>query len=373
MGTRRGGLETVSSGLFDTRLSRYAGKSVLVTGHTGFKGSWLSLWLSELGARVTGYALEPQNCHSHFSELGLADRIAHRIGDVRNREALQEVMDEAQPEIVFHLAAQAFVRRSYIDPLETFTTNVSGGANLLDAVRHTDSVRSLVFITSDKCYENKEWEWGYRETDELGGRDPYSASKAAVELVFGSFHRSYFSNRANFGCATARAGNVIGGGDWSTDRLVPDSIRALEKCEPIIIRNPTSTRPWQFVLDPLAGYLELGLALLDAPKKFAGAWNFGPSSRGFMTVEDVVSELIARWGSGVIRKEVDPNAMHEANLLHLSIDKALSHLAWRPTYAAREAIAATVDWYKQRHNGAPVSDLSIQQVKIFEAVRSRSD
>jgi len=356
-----------------TAFRRYSGKRVLVTGHTGFKGSWLSLWLSELGANVTGFALDPDGERSLFDELGLADRIDHRIGDIRDLEKLSSAMREAQPEIVFHLAAQSLVRRSYADPLATITTNVTGGANLLEAIRGCDSVKALVFITSDKCYDNKEWVWGYRENDELGGKDPYSASKAAAEIVFRAYRESYFSRRAAFGCATTRAGNVIGGGDWSADRLIPDCIRALESNEAIIIRNPRSTRPWQFVLEPLSGYLDLALSLLDRPEGFSGAWNFGPPGHGFLTVEDVASQVVSAWGAGSIRKEIDPNAAHEATLLHLSIDKALARLRWRPTYGGVEAVKATTAWYRRRHEGAEVRELSLQQIKDFVAAGAAHD
>ncbi len=260
-------------------LSRYAGKRVFVTGHTGFKGSWLALWLTSLGAKVTGYALAPEGETPFFHELGLEKQIGHRIGDVRDLGALRTAIKDADPEIVFHLAAQALVRRSYADPVDTFTTNITGGLNLLEAVRQSPNVKALVFITSDKCYENKEWVWGYRESDELGGKDPYSASKAAAEIVFRAYRESYFAKRAGFGAATTRAGNVIGGGDWSADRLIPDCIRALRGNGPIVLRNPGATRPWQFVLEPLSGYLDLGLALLDDPARFSRRLEFRTHGR----------------------------------------------------------------------------------------------
>jgi CDP-glucose 4,6-dehydratase len=375
MGARRSAVEIVSGNRddFGSAYRRFSGKKVFVTGHTGFKGSWLTLWLTELSASVTGYALAPSDRNAHFVELGLTDRICNHAGDIRDLQSLRTAVHDAQPEIVFHLAAQSLVRKSYADPLETFSTNVMGGANLLEAVRDCESVKALVFITSDKCYENKEWVWGYRETDELGGKDPYSASKAATELVFGAYRASYFSARAEFGCATTRAGNVIGGGDRSADRLVPDCIRALEKGEPIVIRNPASTRPWQFVLEPLSGYLDLALALLDYPKAYSGAWNFGPSAEGFLTVEDVAAELVANWGSGSIRKASNAAVAHEAARLQLSIDKAARELHWRPTYSGREAIRATAEWYRRRHEGAPALALSVQQIKNYVAARHAHD
>lgn len=347
----------------------FAGKRVFVTGHTGFKGTWLTLWLTELGAKVTGYALAPEGPRAHFNELGLMERIVHHVGDVRDESRLAAAMKEAKPEIVIHMAAQALVRRSYADPVNTFTTNVTGGVNLLDAVRKTESVRSLVYITSDKCYENKEWVWGYRESDELGGKDPYSASKACAELVFRAFYSSYLGARSSLGSATTRAGNVIGGGDWSEDRLVPDCIRSLENKLPIVIRSPHSTRPWEFVLEPLTGYMDLALALLDKPAEFAGAWNFGPADSGFLTVEQVTRAIISNWGSGELKIEIDPNAVHEAGLLHLSIDKAVAKLGWHPTYTGEEAIAVTTQWYRKHHEGASAREISVRQIKEFVAAR----
>lgn len=358
---------------FGRRYRRLSGKRILVTGHTGFKGSWLALWLAELGARVTGYALAPSCDEAHFNELHLADRITHHVADIRDLDRLQAALRAAKPEIVFHLAAQSLVRRSYAEPVATFTTNVTGGVNLLEAVRHTESVKAVVFITSDKCYENKEWVWGYRESDELGGKDPYSASKAAAELAFKAYQASFFSNRPSFGCATTRAGNVIGGGDWSEDRLVPDCIRALQQNEPVLIRNPASTRPWQFVLEPLSGYLDLALALLDRPREFSEAWNFGPADQRFLPVEEVAAGVIKYWGTGSIKKQIDPNAPHEATLLHLSIDKAVSRLGWHPTYSGPEAIRATTEWYRLRRDGMPVHELSARQIKDYVAAGERDD
>jgi CDP-glucose 4,6-dehydratase len=347
----------------------YAGKRVFVTGHTGFKGAWLTLWLRQLGATVTGYSLAPRTPRSLFSDLGLANELENHIADIRDADHVRAALSAAEPEIVFHLAAQPLVRRSYADPLETFSTNVTGGAALLDAVRHCDSVRALVFITSDKCYENKEWAWGYRENDELGGKDPYSASKAAAELVFRAYSESYFRQRSTLGAATTRAGNVIGGGDWSEDRLVPDCIRALERDEPIVIRNPHSTRPWQFVLEPLSGYLKLALRLLENPERFGGAWNFGPLDHAFMTVEDVTKRIIEGWGSGSIRIQIDPLAAHEASLLHLSVDKAVSLLQWRPRFTCREAVELTTRWYRECREGRDARSICLAQIRDFAATR----
>lgn len=366
-------MEALSDELpFGRAFAGFAGKRVLITGHTGFKGSWLTLWLTSLGAKVTGFALAPEGERSHFDQLGLAKLIDHNVGDIRDLDALQLVMRQAEPDIVIHLAAQALVRRSYADPVNTFTTNMTGSANLLEAVKHCGSVRSLVFITSDKCYDNKEWAWGYRETDELGGKDPYSASKAAAELVFRAYYESYFSKRENFGCVTTRAGNVIGGGDWSADRLVPDCIRALEKGSPIVIRNPRSTRPWQFVLEPLSGYMQMALALLDQPARYSGGWNFGPGGDRFMTVGEVAQDVVSRWGAGELRIEIDPNANHEAGLLHLSIDKVVSGLGWRPVYSGAEAVKVTTEWYKRNFEGVSAVENSTRQIQEYVVARTRA-
>lgn len=329
----------------------YSGKKVFLTGHTGFKGSWLALWLRELGAEVTGYALPPKTDQDHFTLLGLADRVTHIEGDIRDADKLAAAMSDANPDIVFHLAAQALVRQSIANPLETFSTNVQGSASLLNAVRNCGSVKALVYITSDKCYLNKEWVWGYREGDELGGHDPYSASKAAAENVFYAFQKTYFESREGFAAATTRAGNVIGGGDWSEDRLLPDCIRALKAGEPIVIRSPAATRPWQYVLDPLRGYMMLAANLVENPEKFRGSWNFGPVDRHPLPVKKVTELVIDAWGKGELRVEADPNAGHEANLLQLSIDKARDHLDWYPVFSGTEAVTETADWYKRINNG----------------------
>ena len=259
-------------------LSSFSGKRVLITGHTGFKGSWLAFVLSEAGADVVGYALSPESGRSHFELLNLKDHIRHVVGDVRDQASLHAVVQSARPEFVFHLAAQALVKESYGDPVGTFSTNVMGSVNLLEAVRQSETVRSLIYVTSDKCYENMEWPWGYRENDRLGGHDPYSASKAAAELSFAAYAKSFFSSRPELGAATTRAGNVIGGGDWAKDRIVPDCIRAVEASRPVQLRSPNATRPWQHVLEPLSGYMLLAIRLRDDPARYAGSWNFGPSS-----------------------------------------------------------------------------------------------
>ena len=275
----------------------YSGKRVLVTGHTGFKGSWLTLWLTIMGAKVLGYALEPNTDPSLFNVLNLQKDIDHVIGDIRDFEKLREVITEFKPEIVFHLAAQPLVRLSYREPRLTYETNVMGTVNLLEAIRQTKSVRAVVNVTSDKCYENKEWVWGYREIDPMGGYDPYSSSKGCSELITAAYRNSYFKN-TEAAVASARAGNVIGGGDWAEDRLIPDIVRSLSQGKQIIIRNPKATRPWQHVLEPLSGYLLLGKLLYEKGQEFAEAWNFGPSDSSVMTVEEIVKKSIEIWGSG---------------------------------------------------------------------------
>jgi CDP-glucose 4,6-dehydratase len=338
---------------------------VLVTGDTGFKGSWLTLWLAEAGAEVYGYALPPEREADHFNALSLSNRIVHQNGDIRDRAGLGGFFERAQPEYVFHLAAQALVRRSYRDPKYTFDTNVGGSVNLLECVRETPSVKALVYITSDKCYRNKEWIWGYRENDELGGHDPYSASKAAAEHVFSAYADSFFRSRADFGYATVRAGNVIGGGDWSEDRIVPDCVRALRDGEAIVLRKPQSTRPWQHVLEPLGGYLTLAAALAQNPTRYSGAWNFGPEGEAARSVLDLTQAIVSRWGSGKIEVQAATDDPHEASLLHLNCDKAHQVLGWYPRWSFERTVAETVAWYRAVLSGQSVSKVSGDQIKTY--------
>ena len=346
------------------------GKRVLVTGHTGFKGSWLCVALNELGAEVTGYALPPDGDDSHFQLLGLADSVNHIVGDIRDYEKLQDVFDAVKPEFVFHLAAQALVRRSYDEPKLTFDTNVAGSVNVLEAVRNTPSVRVLIYVTSDKCYLNREWEWGYRENDELGGHDPYSASKAAAELVFSAYRDSYFIRRETLGAASVRAGNVIGGGDWAADRIVPDCIRALRDGRPTILRSPESTRPWQHVLEPLSGYLLLAARMYEAAKKYSGAWNFGPHSSEIRTVKSLTTKIIEQWGDGG-RIEIDKGAatFYEAKLLHLNCDKSHQLLHWNPHWDFDRTVVETVRWYREILDGTPALTITRRQIHDFFAER----
>lgn len=328
-----------------TALQSFAGKRVFITGHTGFKGSWLTMILREVGAHIMGFALQPEAGPSHFELLGLAGKMRHVVGDVRDAAAVDAALNGFQPEYVFHLAAQALVKRSYDDPVTTFGTNVMGTTNVLDSVRRCDSVRSLVCITSDKCYENVEWVWGYRETDRLGGHDPYSASKAAAEIVFSAYARSFFAHRETLGAATTRAGNVIGGGDWALDRIIPDCIRAVQAGETILLRNPGATRPWQHVLEPLSGYLLLAALLRQEPTKYASAWNFGPSTQEVRTVHDVARAIVKHLGRGSIRVGQVADHMHEATLLQLNCDKAHQFLSWYPRWSVDKTLTAAAQWY----------------------------
>jgi len=327
----------------------YNNKKVLITGHTGFKGSWLALWLSQLGAIITGYSLQPPTTPNHCQLLDI--NINSVIGDIRDTDKLKQVFKEQQPEIVFHLAAQAIVGLSYKDPLETFSSNVIGTVNVLEASRASGAVRAMVNVTSDKCYENREWPWGYREIDAIGGYDPYSASKGCAEIVTGCWQNSFF-NTTDYGkthqtlLASARAGNVIGGGDWAPDRLIPDIMRAVNQREKVKIRNPRATRPWQHVLEPLSGYLLLGQKLLEGRKEFAQAWNFGSSEEENVTVGEIVKQVKMVWPK--IDYEIDntPDRPHEAGLLKLDCSKARTKLQWMPVWTGKDTLEKTVLWYK---------------------------
>ncbi len=341
------------------------GRRVFITGHTGFKGSWLAFILHEIGAKVRGFALPPATAVNHFDLLGLTDKIEHVVGDIRDAEHLARAMAEFQPDIVLHLAAQALVRPSYEDPAVTFATNVMGSVHLLDAVRQCPSVRSLVYITSDKCYENVEWVWGYREIDQVGGRDPYSASKGAAELVFSSYQRSFFEHRLQLGAASARAGNVIGGGDWAVDRIIPDCIRAIKAGQPVRLRNPQATRPWQHVLEPLSGYLLLAARLLEAPQRWNSAWNFGPSTHEVRTVNTVAEAIVSHIGRGSVEIEGVPPQLHEAGLLQLNCDKAHQLLNWAPRWQVEETLVQTALWYKAWLEGRDMEEVTRAQVHLF--------
>ncbi len=322
----------------------YRGRRVLLTGHTGFKGSWLALWLHEMGAEVTGLALAPNADPNHWDLLSLP--IDDRRNDVRDAMAVRQLVEAIRPEVVFHLAAQPLVRRSYRDPLETWSTNVMGTANVLDACRQVAETRAIVVVTTDKCYENREWPWGYREVDRLGGHDPYSASKAATELVATSFRRAFFEVPSAPLLATARAGNVIGGGDWSEDRLIPDLVRAIDRGEPLEIRSPQATRPWQHVLESLSGYLLLGQRLLASERAAADAWNFGPDTDGNRSVLEVLDRFAGHWPGARWQLSASPQP-HESRLLFLDSAKARSALDWKPVWNIHKALQHTAEWYRR--------------------------
>ncbi|MFC1654760.1 CDP-glucose 4,6-dehydratase, partial [Myxococcota bacterium] len=327
------------------------GRRVLITGHTGFKGSWLALWLQHLGAEVAGYALAPETEPSHFELIALDQLVNHHQGDIRDIEKLRKVTSEFRPEVVIHMAAQALVLRSYDQPKETFDINIGGTVNVLEVVRELDSVSACIVVTSDKCYENKDFVWGYRENDRLGGSDPYSASKGAAEIVFEAYRRSVFqSGERQIGLATVRAGNVIGGGDWAEYRIVPDCVRALSAGRKIPVRNPQAVRPWQHVLEPLGGYLLLGQRLLTHPAEYSGAWNFGPGASEAVRVEQLVNQFVKAWGSGAVElNSGDEQPRKEARVLRLCTDKARYDLDWSPILSGPEAISWTADWYQAWH------------------------
>lgn len=361
-------------GVIDEIGATLGGRRIFLTGHTGFKGSWLSLWLSELGAEVHGYALEPPTDPSVFEVAGVEDVLAgHTIADVRHPSSLQRAVETADPDVVFHLAAQSLVRESYSDPVGTVDTNVLGTVHLLEAIRARGKACAVVVVTSDKCYENREWAWGYRENDRLGGHDPYSMSKAAAELVVSSWRRSFFPpqriSQHGVGLASARAGNVIGGGDWQRDRIMADCVTALEQGVPIRVRNPRSTRPWQHVLEPLSGYLLLAARMLSRPAEdaalLADAWNFGPASTDVWAVRRLVEETISRWGDGSWTQESGATERHEARMLALTCEKARQDLGWVPTWNAGRAVAETVSWHKARRNGESMRDITMDQIRQF--------
>lgn len=355
-------------------LSFFQGRRVLITGHTGFKGAWLTLWLLRRGALVTGFSLDIPTSPSLFETLNLANDIEHVTGDVRDAAHLIHVADSAQPEIIFHLAAQPLVRRSFRHPKETFDINVGGTTNLLEAVRQTESVRAMVCVTSDKCYERQSGNWGYRENDPLGGEDPYSASKAAAELVAAAYRESFFSSEVHasrsVGLATVRAGNVIGGGDWAEDRLIPDCIRAIVADEPIVVRHPQAVRPWQHVLEPLAGYLLLARRLWNDPERYSGPWNFGPVAEGHCSAAEIVQKIIQLWGHGHWTSALGQFEARETTCLRLSSDKAMSLLSWRPRWSLGAALKQTIDWYRAfywHEGGSKLRDLCEHQIDQYEA------
>lgn len=346
----------------------WMGKKVFLTGHTGFKGTWLSLWLEHLGAEVHGYALPPNTSPSIFEVTRAGERMTSRLGDIRDPQALEAAMQASAAEIVIHMAAQPLVRYSYDHPVETFAVNVMGTANLLEAVRKTPTVQVVVNVTTDKCYENREWVWGYRENEPLGGHDPYSSSKACSELVTAAYRTSFFEvggGSSRVAVATARAGNVIGGGDWAADRIVPDFVRAAEAGDPLKVRNPASIRPWQHVLEPLSGYLLLAERLHGSPEKYAGAWNFGPDDADAVPVGQIVETLARHWGPDARWIPDGGRHPHEATFLKLDCSKARQALAWSPRWTVDEAVSRSVDWYKAHGRADDLRAVSMAQIEAY--------
>ncbi len=344
----------------------YRGKKVLITGHTGFKGGWLSVWLKSLGAEVLGYALAPETDPCLFEAISLSSEIKSVFGDICDEKHLQGVFQEFKPDFVFHLAAQPLVRRSYFEPVLTYRTNVMGTLNVLEAARTCESVKAFVNVTTDKCYENKETKTGYKEDDPMGGYDMYSSSKGCVEIMSSSYRRSFLQGADTFNMATARAGNVIGGGDWAKDRLVPDCVRALHSGQKIELRNPSSVRPWQHVLEPLSGYLLLGEKLFSQNgREYAQGFNFGPDETSLLTVEEVVKKFVEQWGSGSYCVTAS-DGLHEAGLLNLNIDKAFAVLGWKPVYNADKAVQKTVEWYRAFYDNKNMYDFTIKQIREYE-------
>ncbi|MFO0868815.1 MAG: CDP-glucose 4,6-dehydratase [Pirellulales bacterium] len=354
--------------------SFWSGRRVLVTGHTGFKGSWLALWLQRMGAHVCGLALAPPTQPSLFDRAGVAAGLVDLRVDVRDADAVRQALTDHPPEIIFHLAAQPLVRLSYADPVTTYATNVMGTVHLLEAARRVASLRSVVVVTSDKCYENREWNWGYRESDPLGGHDPYSSSKGCTELVAAAYRRSFFSTAATpVGLATVRAGNVIGGGDWAADRIVPDILRALQRDESILVRNPRAIRPWQHVLEPLRGYLTLAQQLTEHPADWSEGWNFGPSEEDARPVEELVERAIALWGSGAWHTPLDRRPLHEARRLKLDCSQAQERLGWRPRLNLDAALRLTVEWHRAEQAGVDMRDFTWRQIEEYQSLAGRVD
>lgn len=368
MGKRQGAMESVVADR-----TFWQGKKVLITGHTGFKGSWLCLWLHLLGAETTGFAMPPPTCPSLF-ELAHIDNLmtASIIGDVRDPEQITAAVRVARPEIVVHMAAQALVRYSYANPVETYTTNVLGTVNVLEAVRQVGSVRVVINVTSDKCYENRGWLWGYREDESVGGYDPYSSSKGCSELISAAYRNAFFKSadygRHGVALATVRAGNVIGGGDWAEDRLIPDTLRSFLERRPASIRNPEAVRPWQHVLEPLGGYLMLAKYLWEDGAAFAEAWNFGPDDDDVRAVEWVVDRLAGLWGADASwRLDGDPHQPHEAQYLKLDCAKAKARLGWHPRWGLEQALQKIVQWYRAYHDHADMRTVTLTQVAAYLA------
>lgn len=344
----------------------WKGKKVFITGHTGFKGSWLSLYLQSMGSRVKGFALAPYTSPSLFEIARVGEDIESQIGDIRNLESLTKSITSFNPDVLIHLAAQPLVRESYKTPVDTYATNVMGTVHVLEASRLCNNLGAVVIITTDKCYENKEWPWGYRENEPMGGHDPYSSSKGCSELVTSAYQRSFFNTDGSANVASARAGNVIGGGDWSDDRLIPDILRAFEKNKPVIVRNPKATRPWQHVLEPLSGYLMLAEALYVQGSNFAEGWNFGPNDQDCQSVEWILNKMVQKWGAGA-SWELDSSSLnpHEANFLKLDCSKAKQALKWEPKYNLNETLELIVDWHQAYADSKDMKSVCLNEISRF--------
>jgi CDP-glucose 4,6-dehydratase len=340
-------------------------RRVYLTGHTGFKGSWLSIWLVKMGATVKGYSLAPVTSPSLYSVANVEDVVDSEIGDIRNFEKLSKSIKAFNPDIIIHMAAQTLVRYSYQNPLETYETNVMGTANVLEAARQVSNIKAIVSVTTDKCYENREWEWGYRENEPMGGHDPYSSSKGCAELVTSAYRRSYFSSEESASLASARAGNVIGGGDWANDRLIPDILKAFEKSESVIVRNPLSTRPWQHVLEPLSGYLVLAQKLFIEGDRYAEGWNFGPKDEDCKSVNWILDKMVAKWGDGASWKLDKNNNPHEASFLKLDISKANSRLKWMPKWDLEFSLKSIIEWHKAYISGCDMNEYCINEINRY--------
>jgi CDP-glucose 4,6-dehydratase len=368
----------LSGNRLGTAIDHLKGRKILITGNTGFMGSWLSAWFLSSEAKVTGYSLDPPTTPSMFDVVGLKARMTCELGDINDLEHLKDAMQRSRAELVFHLAAQPLVRRSYSEPILTFDTNAVGTAKVLEAVRGTPSVKACVCITSDKCYENREWVHGYRENDPMGGKDPYSASKGAAELIIASYRDSFFSPGSDgkrcVGVASARAGNIIGGGDWAEDRIVPDCMRALSAGRPVQIRNPAAVRPWQHVLEPLAGYLLLASRLLTDPDHHSSAWNFGPKSEDHVPVMQLVQLILNQWGEGKTEVLSRVDQPHEAGTLRLDCTKAQTELGWYPILPLKESVRMTVEWYKEcQKEPSRLWDTTLRQIDEYLQKAQRSD
>lgn len=344
----------------------WQGKKVFVTGHTGFKGSWLSLWLQNMGAQVKGFALEPPTAPALFIEANIADGMESEIGDIRDLQSITASMRAFNPDVLIHMAAQPLVRLSYREPVETYSTNVMGTVHVLEAARQCPNLEAIVNVTTDKCYENREWVWGYREHEPMGGHGPYSNSKGCSELVTAAYRDSFFHTDDTPALASARAGNVIGGGDWAEDRLIPDILRAFEKKQPVVIRNPLATRPWQHVLEPISGYLVLAEKLYETGSNYAGGWNFGPRDEDVKPVKWILDHMVEHWGQGA-NWELDENPQpHEAQLLKLDISKATALLKWHPRWSLSQALDRIVDWHQGWLSDCDIREITLNQITQYQ-------